>query len=292
MLVRGPALGGYLIGTGTMTMSDSPEQAPAKPRAGARGAVVLAMPLTRTEAAEFDAMGVREFDCYPVFSSLVDVIRHYLLLRLVGARAGFDSPEYDGLEGACLASGCACPVDSKRDGQTWRLCAAAGEPCRSVGRPVEAEPRRRAPAKPAPAWAGGRGAVTLTMPLTRAEADEFERMAREWDGAGYPSHADLADVVRHAALVAAVRDREAGGDEEEGDEEEGDEEEGDEEEGAGDAPDPGFTDPDSEAFAVLNACPASGCSCPGNKPDGGLVWRECAAVGTFRRSAGRPVWFR
>ena len=278
MLVCGPALGGFLIGTGTMTMSDSPEQASAKPRTGARGAVVLTMPLTREEAAEFDAMAVREFDCYPVFSNLADVIRHYLLLRLVGARAGFGSPEHDALEGACLASGCACPVvDSKRDGQLWRQCAAAGEPCWSAGRPVEVEPRR-APANPAPAWAGGRGAVTLTLALTRAEADEFEGMAREWDGAGYPSHASLADVVRHAALLVAVGGRVAEG------EGEGDEAAAGADE-QGDAPDP-------EAFAVLNACPASGCACPGSEPDGGLIWRECAADGKWRRSAGRPVWFR
>ena len=245
--------------------------APATSRTGARGrgAVVLTLALTVEEARDLDAMGGREFDCYSVFSSLADVIRHYLLLRLLGTRAGFDSPEYGALEGACLASGCACPVvDSKRDGQLWRQCAAAGGPCWSVGRPVE--PRRRAVAKPAPAWTGGRGAVTLTLALTRDEAGEFERMAREWGACwGYPDHSSLADVVRHAALITAAAEREAEGVEQ------------------GAAPDPG-ADPDSESSVLAEACPASGCACPVESVRDGQIWRECAADGMPCWSAGRP----
>ena len=243
--------------------------APAKSRTAARGGGTLNLALTVEEARDLDAMarGGLGFDCYPVFSNLADVIRHYLLLRLVGTRAGFDSPEYDALEGSCLASGCACPVvDSKHEGQIWRECAAAGEPCWSVGRPVE--PRRRAVAKPAPAWAGGRGAVVLSMPLTRAEADELKRMAREWGACwGYPDHSSLADVVRHAALITAAAEREAEGME-------------------GAAPDP--ADPGSESSVLAEACPASGCACPVESVRDGQIWRECAADGMPCWSAGRP----
>lgn len=108
-------------------------------RAGA--AVTLSLPLTKDEAERFDRMGREEFDCYPVFSSMADVVRHSLLLSLVSSREYADredgaTPEYDALLSACPASGCSCPVESTRDGQIWRQCAAAGEPCWSAGRPA------------------------------------------------------------------------------------------------------------------------------------------------------------
>ena len=249
---------------------------------------MLALALTVEEARELDGAARRDCNGYPVYASLGDAVRHKVMVWAVGGRAGFDSPEHDALELACPASGCACPVwpvDSKREGQQWRLCAAAGAPCWSVGRPVEVEPRR-APAKPAPAWAGGRGAVVLTMPLTRAEVDELEGLAR--DETCYPDHANLADVVRHAALSRALLDR-AFDRELEG------ESVGaafdaymdlSEEERAG-APDP---IPEFSALegALMNACPASGCACPVESVRDGQIWRECAGEGGPCWSVGRP----
>ena len=48
--------------------------------AGRRGVVTLTIPLTREEAEEFDSMEYDEFDCYPMYSSMADVVRYSLML--------------------------------------------------------------------------------------------------------------------------------------------------------------------------------------------------------------------
>ena len=259
-------------GRGTMGKAAKGRTATAEPRAAGRGAVTLTLPLTVEEAAEFDAMGGREFDCYPVFASLADVVRHYLLQCLViGRAAAPDSPETRALLDACPASGCACPVESVRGGALWRQCAAGGKPRRSVGRPCEDEPGLPVTERP-PAWSGGRGAVTLTMPLTCEEEEEFKRLAQ---GVYYrfQNQSNLADVVRHEALLHAVLDREA------------DSEDLPEEARAG-AP-----DPTPESSALVYGCCDSGCACPVESVRDGRTWRECAVTGEPRLSAGRPAGF-
>ena len=258
----------------------SKRQAP-RGAGGRRGAVTLTMPLTVEEADEFDRHGRAEFDCYPVFSSMADVVRHSLLLWIVGDRGEWESPEYESLLSSCLASGCACPVESDRDGQIWRHCAAAGEPCLSVGRPIDEAPQRRV-LKQAPAWSGeGRGAVTLTMALTRAEADEFDRHGRDTFTC-YPRHSSLADVVRHEVLVNAAFNREVA-----------DEAASEAFDAYVDMPEAERSrvpDPTPEYSALLSACPASGCACPVESDRDGRIWRRCAAVGGAPRwSVGRPV---
>ena len=275
---------------------------------GGRGAVTLILPLLREEAAEFDQMGRREFDCYPVYSSLADVVRHFQLLFAVedretaadcdelegrGVTADHESglppletPKTDALWSACAASGCACPIESTRGGLIWRRCAAAGEPCWSAGRPTEAEPKKQALRRQSSkrARAGSRGAVTLALDLTEDEAADLAWFT--WDrgtkAAGFPEHVSLEDSIRHRALIRAVFGRQRAGE---------------------DLNLPGAVtgwvcDCDSERErpymerfpAVLsNACPASGCACPVESTRNGRTWRKCAASGEPRWSVGRPA---
>lgn len=136
---------------------------------------------------------------------MADVARHPHSPNVARNRGG--AGEYEASLSACPAPGCACPIASTRDGRIRRQCAAAGEPGWSVGRPVEVEPQRRMPKSAV--WSGeSRGAVTLTLFLTKDEAAEFERFARECTG-GLPEQSSLADAVRHAAPEEAERSRAA-----------------------------------------------------------------------------------